>query len=141
MIDSAAQKLAAPVKALLDAGADSAQGARAALATWQAMAGALTPIIGPLGFSALYGRATKDASAVHPWLSDSRAPATDSLSFPALHEALQQQPLANTVAAHEALLQAFCGVLSSLIGEALTERLLRPVWDPPSSGTPAEPNL
>lgn len=140
MIDSAAQKLAAPVAALLEQGGDSAQAARIAVATWQGMAAALTPIIGPLGFSTLYARAVKLASTERPWLSAVQVPGTDAPAFPALRAVLQQQAAGDAAAGHAALLQAFCGVLSSLIGVALTERLLCTLWDSPSSGTPAEPN-
>ena len=38
------------------------------------------------------------------------------------------------VAANAALLQNFQDLLTSLIGLSLTERLLSPVWDKPSSG-------
>ena len=140
MNDSAAQKLAGPVLELQDRGADGARIAAVAVATWRAMAQALTPIIGPLGFSALYGRALKLACDEHAWLAGIEGLATDSPTFPALHAALAQRPVVDAAAAHAGLLQSFCSVLSSLVGASLTERLLSTVWDPPSSGTSAEPN-
>jgi hypothetical protein len=136
--ESAAQKLAGPVLELLDRGADGAGIAAAAVVTWRAMAAALTPVIGPLGFSALYARAVKLACAEHAWLSGVEGLASDTAAFPALHEALSQRAVVDAAAAHVGLLQAFCGVLSSLVGASLTERLLSTVWDSPSSGT--EPN-
>lgn len=139
MNDSAAQKLAGPVLELQDRGADGAGIAAAAVATWRAMAAALSPIIGPLGFLALYGRAVKVAGAEHGWLSHAEGLGIDAPSFPALQSALSQQPVADAAAAHASLLHAFCGALSSLIGAALTERLLCTVWESPSSGTSAEP--
>jgi hypothetical protein len=137
--ESAAQKLAGPVLELLDRGADRDGIAAAAVVTWRAIAATLTPIIGPLGFLALYGRAVKLAGAEHGWLSGADGLGIDAPAFPALHAALSQQPVAAAAAAHASLLNAFCGALSSLIGAALTERLLCTVWDPPSSGTSAEP--
>lgn len=140
MTESVAHNLAAPVDALLHAGADGAQAAAAALVTWQGVEAALAPIVGKLGFSALYARALSLACVEHPLLRRLQAPASGASALPALHAVLLQQPVADAAAAHSSLLQTFCSVLSSLIGAALTERLLCAVSNPPSSGAPAEPS-
>lgn len=139
MLERVARNLAAPVIELLGTGAGSARIAESALGTWQAIEAALEPIIGPLGFSAIYGRAVKLARVEHPFLADIQGPATAPPSLQRLHAVLQDRPADAAAAAHSTLLVSFCEVLSSLVGAALSERLLRTVGDSPSSGTSPEP--
>lgn len=140
MIDRVARKLAAPVAELLGADADVERIAAAALETWQRIEAALAPIIGPLGFSSIYGRALKRSCAEHQWLCSIPPSSKDGPALAALHTALVQRSDAEAVAAHASLLQSFCEILSSLVGPALTERLLRNAWDPQSSNPSPEPS-
>ncbi|MDO9286713.1 MAG: hypothetical protein Q7U26_17620 [Aquabacterium sp.] len=95
---------------------------------------ALTPIIGPRGVMALWQRSLHLTAAAHPWLA--------ALDLLLLAKAVGQRDAGDAAAAVNALLRAFHELLASLIGESLTERLLRTVWSPslalPTSGLPAQ---
>lgn len=120
-------------------GADSTRIAARASAVWSLVEAALAPIIGHRGFAALFKRSLLLASAAHVPLAGVVDKAGTPECLIALRTALEQQSSANAVAAHGALLQTFCDLLSVLIGESLTERLLQPVQDHLSSdGTARE---
>lgn len=106
---------------------DAARIADAMLATWRDIEAALTPIVGRLGVAALYKRSLYLASSGHPWLSalGSGDPATMDLA--ALKSVVAQQAGADAALGASAFLQTFQQLLSSLVGPALTERLLRSV--------------
>ena len=114
-----------------------------ALATWRDLAAALSPIIGQRGVAAPYKRSLRFTCASHPWLenADKGALSPSALSatdLDALREVLAQQTDLEAGAASGALLQNLQGLLSSLIGPSLTERLLRSACDPTSSGQAAQ---
>ncbi|HEX7130624.1 MAG TPA: hypothetical protein VF217_11245 [Rhodanobacteraceae bacterium] len=119
-----------------DKGMDAAQTADLAVATWRKIDGALWPIIGHAGVAALFKRslylARLEAPALIAMLDIEIAPG----DFALLRETLARQSSAHAAAAVQAgLLKTFLDLLASLIGAALTERLLRSVWDNnPSSG-------
>lgn len=118
-------------------GADSARIAEMAFALWGRVQSALAPIIGQRGFAALFKRSLLLASAAHGPLADVAAAADSPDSLAALRATLAGQSSTNAVAAHGALLQTFCDLLAGLIGESLTERLLQPVQDNPTSDSTA----
>ena len=124
--------------ALTRKGETAGQVADAMVSTWQAIDSALSPIVGQRGVAMLYKRSLHLASAAHPWLAgaDEASPATMDLE--ALQSVFAQQGALPAAAAGGTLLQTFHELLSSLIGPSLTERLLRPVWAPFSSGPPAQ---
>lgn len=95
-----------------------------AVATWRSVYAALEPIIGHRGMCALYQRSLHLACPEFPWLGAVHATALDSGDFDALRIALLQQPGAVGIAAHRRLLDTFCTLLSGLIGDSLTARLL-----------------
>lgn len=115
---------------------DCARTADLAIATWRKIDDALWPIIGHAGMAALFKRglylAGADQPALMAMVEDEIAPG----DFALLRETLAQQSSAQAAAAMQAaLLKTFLDLLTSLIGAALTERLLRSVWDNnPSSG-------
>lgn len=94
---------------------------------------ALSPIIGQPGVEALFKRSIYLTRAAHPCLAIFVDDTTHPDALAALQAALAQQANGTAVAANAALLQNFEELLTSLIGASLTERLLRPVWDTPSS--------
>lgn len=118
-------------------GADSASIAERAFAMWGRVEAALVPIIGQRGFAALFKRSLLLASAAHIALAEVAVEADTPGCLTALRATLAQQPSANAIAAHGALLQTFCDLLAGLIGESLTERLLQPDQDNPSSDSTA----
>jgi hypothetical protein len=84
---------------------------------------------------ALFRRSLQLTSATYTWLPGSAA---GSEPLAALHVALLQQTPADALAAQAVLLQTFVDVLGKLIGTSLTDRLLRPVLEPSSSGDAAQ---
>lgn len=114
--------------------ADASRVAEMAVAIWMDVGIALSPIIGQPGVDALLKRSLHLARDAYPCLAivgkDTARP--DLLA--ALQSSLSKQTSEDAVAANLGLLQSFQNLLTSLIGLSLSERLLRPVWETPSSG-------
>ena len=115
--------------------AEAEQFAALAVATWRAIDRELTPIIGARGFAAVYQRSLFLTPGSLSALSPAQGDAEPADPFEALRLALLRLSGADARSANAALLQTFRDLLVSLIGSALTERLLRPVWTPPANGT------
>jgi hypothetical protein len=128
----------APLGHRLAAPADVGQVAQAILALWLEVDQALNPIIGQRGVAALYHRSLKLAAADHPWLADAQSGLLAAIDPSALESALLQQSAEQAAAGGSALFETFRGLLASLVGASLTERLLRSVWAPPSVAPPAQ---
>lgn len=119
---------------LANAGADAGHIANEAVSMWRDVDAALSPIIGQRGVAALFRRSVSLIRPEHAWLAAvQEGAAQPDDDFAALRSTLSQQTSSNAVAANNALLQKFVDLLTNLIGESLTERLLRSVWDNPSS--------
>jgi len=116
----------------------STQIAAAVLAIWEEIDDALTPIVGPLGLIALYRRTVHLAAAQHPWLAGRDEGMLTDTDPAVLKSVLAQRSSAEAAAGGSAFLNTFHELLASLIGPSLTARLLRSVWEPPSSGTAAQ---
>jgi hypothetical protein len=116
----------------------STQIAAAVLAIWEEIDDALTPIVGPLGLIALYRRTVHLAAAQHPWLAGRDEGVLTHTDPAVLKSVLAQRSSAEASAGGSAFLNTFHELLASLIGPSLTARLLRSVWEPPSSGTAAQ---
>jgi hypothetical protein len=116
------------------AGWDSGSIASLIVSVWRDIDAALAPIIGHRGVAALFRRTLHLVRHDYPWLTASHESMADPMDFTALHSTLSQRTSANVVAANGALLQKFLEQLASLIGESLTERLLRAVVDTHSTG-------
>lgn len=112
---------------IAEQGQSAAQIADAAVLSWRAIHGALSPVIGARGVHALYRRTLYLTRNAHPWL-DGGLEATEPGDFSDLRATLARQTSVVAAEGHGALLQQFLGLLTSLIGTSLTERLLRPVW-------------
>ncbi len=119
-----------------DAGIDEV--VAAIMAIWLESAAALDPIIGERGVAALLNRSLKLVSASHPWLAAGRGGALDAVDPAALEAALLLRPSAEAADGGAALFQAFRDLLVSLVGTALTTRLLHSVWTPSTGDTPAQ---
>ena len=94
----------------------------------QAIEAALAPIIGLRGVAALHRRSLHLAGRSHSWLAGLplSEPASDDAGI--LKALLSRQTSADAALGGAAFLQAFHGLLSSLVGLSLTERLLRSIW-------------
>ncbi|HEX7130722.1 MAG TPA: hypothetical protein VF217_11760 [Rhodanobacteraceae bacterium] len=114
---------------------DAAQAVDRAVAAWRRIDDALWPIVGHAGMAALFKRSLYLARVDHPALTPMVDAEIAPGDFALLREILAQQPGAAAAAAIQAgLLKTFLGLLTDLIGPALTERLLRSARAPPSGG-------
>jgi hypothetical protein len=119
-------------------GADAAQIAESLAATWEEIAAALAPVIGKRGVAALYWRCRYLAGSTHPWLAATPEDVPMTMDIQALKSVVANRSRADAVAGGSALLQAFHELLSSLIGPALTERMLRSIWTDSSTAPAAQ---
>ena len=88
----------------------------------------LTPILGVRGVAALYQRCVHLTRAHHHWLGEAAEVAQPTIELAALTSAYARQAPAEAHTAAQALLHCFHDLLASLIGHALSARLLDPVW-------------
>jgi hypothetical protein len=107
---------------------DTGAVAGAAVITWNQMAAELVPVIGVRGVDVLFNRALNLTSATFPWLTTVREHVDGAARLSDFRAHLEGQEAAVAVDAASALLAKFIELLSALIGEGLTERLLMPVW-------------
>jgi hypothetical protein len=106
-------------------GADVAREAREdLLQPWMRLAERLSPLIGDSGFCALYGRTVQLAGGQFDWLPDSHSCKSIGHLFATLRERYGAVDPALAGIANAALLTTFTKLLTTLIGEALTNRLL-----------------
>lgn len=128
------------LRARLKPGAGVDEVADAVLALWGAIGRALDPIIGQRGVAALYHRSLKLTARSHPWLAVVPAgPLADAdADLAALKAAFTRQSAEAAVAGGDALFETFRELLASLVGDPLTERLLRSVWTPPQGAVPQQ---
>lgn len=99
-----------------------------AITQWELMATQIILIIGEGGFSALYLRSLHLSQATFPWLpSDSLSLQADA-RFAHLKTSLEGQSPELVSAANHLLLITLTDILASLLGEALTIRILNSAW-------------
>jgi len=122
-------------------GAEASTLAASITSTWQQIEQALTPILGARGVAALFKRALFLTNDRFPWMEEALA----AVEAPGEHSALDgfglvlgRQSAEAAAAGGGAFLSTFHGVLISMIGATLTERLLQSVWGTLSSGPPAQ---
>jgi hypothetical protein len=117
-----------------DSDVPAAEMAARAIALWHQVVTPFAQIIGPRGATALLRRALVLTATRHPWLTQAVTAAPSGQDLSSLAAAFERRPAADVSAANEALLRNFFDLLASLIGAALTQRLLREALDPPASG-------
>jgi hypothetical protein len=142
MQPNGAQRIEAALAKKITAGASPASIAESACTVWQGITAALSPIVGTQGVAAFFKRSLHLTRAEHPVLTAVYAAASDPGDYAALRQALASNPTsAGAAAVNGALLVNFQNLLSGLIGESLTERLLKPATDIPSTDphTPQDP--
>ena len=88
----------------------------------------LEPLLGVRGVAALYQRSLHLARIRHPWLTDPVEIAQPTIDLAALPAAFAREGRAEAAVGALAVLQSFHDLLASLIGHALSTRLLDPVW-------------
>ncbi|MBY0410922.1 MAG: hypothetical protein K2Q97_12540 [Burkholderiaceae bacterium] len=114
--------------------------ADAAVARWESMVNALTPVLGQRGVAALYRRTLHVAGRTHPCLLQAFE-VTEPIGFAPLHKVLLEQPADRAAMATDASIQTFHDLLNSLIGIPLTQKLLGSLWSPTFSGSPVQDSL
>lgn len=116
-------------------GADSSAIADAAIRTWTGAASELAQLIGEGGVRALYTRSLHLTRSTFPWLPAVEEPAQKDAPFAALRASLERRAPVEAINASTAFLVTFSELLVTLIGEALSTRLLRSAWADGDSGT------
>jgi hypothetical protein len=109
--------------------ADAIEIAAAVAAVCGEIDAALRPVVGQRGVAALFDRTVKLTAVAHPWLLQLGQSAMADFDPTTLKSLLQQQTAATALSCGKQLLVNFEQLLASLIGAALTERLLQPVRD------------
>jgi hypothetical protein len=100
--------------------------------TWQRVAARISPVIGERGTDTLLSRCVHLTSNDYPWLAMAGDQGERESRLAVIKTRLAgAQPDAAREAGY-ALLTTFIGLLTTLIGETLTERLMGPVWTSPS---------
>jgi hypothetical protein len=130
-----------PLASRLSVDASAEQVAETVVAVWLEIERALNPVIGHRGVGALYNRSLKLASPAYPWLAIGPPDVLAAVDLQALKATLAQQAAVEAAAGGGALFHAFHGLLASLVGDSLTERLLRSVWAPSAGASPAQDTL
>jgi hypothetical protein len=95
---------------------------------WKRLALRLSPLIGESGFCALYGRALRLVVPQFDWLKAAQPGKNAEHSLVALSGVYATVHIDAATAANTALLNTFTQLLSALIGQALTNRLLDSAW-------------
>jgi hypothetical protein len=125
--DEKRQQLIKAVLALAAGGADT-QGDPSPLWAWERLAAHLTPLIGDAGFGAIYGRALRMTAPQFQWLTVMPPPQTIDASFRTLSEDFLSVDSEEMLQANRVLLDRLTGLLSALIGDLLTMRILESAW-------------
>lgn len=105
-----------------------AKDADAAIALWTPLAIHVISIVGEAGFDSLYARSVFLTQSTFPWLVVSSPSLNTSHHFAALTASFEGQPSDQARAANCLLLITFTNIMASLIGEALTTRILSSAW-------------
>jgi hypothetical protein len=122
----------------IDDGADATQIAAFIVADWQQIELILRPIVGARGVAALYQRSLFVSGKEYEWLTPCYRGIQAAIDLPLLKTALALQQRDIAVQGGTALFTTFHELLSSLVGEALTTRLLFSVWDSSLRGPTAQ---
>ena len=130
--------MAAALESRVGQSHDQAHVAASVVALWHEIERQLMPIIGARGVAALYGRTLYVTTRTHPWLGDAPEGVQASMDLETLYNAIAAQPRAIAIEGGRALFTAFHGLLESMVGAVLTERLLRDVMAPSTSGESAQ---
>lgn len=119
--------------------ADSRQTADAISAMWADIESALQPVLGQRGVAALFKRTLHLTATRHPWLAALSLGSTDSaVDMVELTEFFAQQSPSVATEAGCALFAIFRDLLTTLIGDRLSDRLLQPAWSTSSRAPSAQ---
>lgn len=120
---------------------DAGMIAEATLNIWRQMAAWLAPVIGTRGVEVLFSRALQLTSRTFPCLVVTGDQGDSAVLLASLKANLTASATNDAMEAGHALLVTFTKLLSTLIGESLTSRLLSPVLTFPSPISEQETEL
>lgn len=115
---------------------DAGAVANATLELWNQVAALLAPVIGTRGVDVLFSRSLYLTGSVFPLLVIAAGDQRDMADLlGGVNARLASCETNEAIEASHALLVTFTELLATLIGESLTEQLLRPAWavSPPAS--------
>lgn len=115
------------IKGLL--GSQKGKVADGAIKLWEQMANQIISIVGDVGFDSLYARSVFLTQSPYPWLVAGTLPLPTDLRFAELRVNLDGQTPEQARAANSLLLITFTDILAALIGEHLTDNILKSAWD------------
>lgn len=95
---------------------------------WERLAAELIAIIGEGGFDSLYPRSVHLVRVKFPWLATCHPAQQGESRFADLQASLEGRDFPQTSEASIALLITFIDILATLIGESLTNSILRSAW-------------
>jgi len=102
--------------------------AEAATDIWSQMAALLTPVIGVRGVDVIFRRSLYLASKDFPWLAPGEEHGDSAALLAGLKARLAVRDAEDAAEAACTLMATFLELLTTLIGESLTDRLMSPVW-------------
>ncbi|MBC7454420.1 MAG: hypothetical protein H7335_12075 [Massilia sp.] len=105
----------------------SQEHADASVVLWGSLAAELSAIIGERGFASLYSRSLNQAGARFAWLAP-HPPMASPDAFRLLASNLKTRAPAEAHAVNSAMLNIFIDTLIILIGELVTNNILRSAW-------------
>ena len=133
-MDAKSATIASAISQLATDGAGADRVAAFAAESMHAIHLALTPIIGDRGVAALYRRSLLLTGRDAPWVCSSYGDSGTCNDYATLQAAMAQQPAADALRIAQALFDNLYSILATLIGAALTERLLYPMFDTSAIG-------
>lgn len=118
---------------------DACAVAKATLELWNQVVALLAPVIGTRGVDALLSRSLHLTGRIYPLLAMAAGDQRDMATLlGAVNARLASCEMNEALEASHALLVNFTELLSTLIGESLTEQLLRPAWAVPPQASVQE---
>jgi hypothetical protein len=116
---------------------DAISVAEASTNAWRQVIARLTPVIGARGVDVIFRRSLYLASKAFPWLAFGEEHEGNAVLLTSLKAGLASGDTDSAIETSCTLAVIFIEVLTTLLGESLTVRLVRPVWALPSP--PPEP--
>jgi len=119
----------------VEAGADAKAVADVGVRAWERVTSQFAPLIGEGGVDALYARSLHLTRSTFPWLAVPQEPRQTDSPYTDLKLSLERREPNEAREAISALLVTFAELLTALIGETLTTRILSSAW---ANGGPDE---
>ena len=110
---------------------DASAVSEATASAWRQVDALLTPLIGANGVDVIFRRALSLTSKVFPWLAIGEEHGDSSALLVSLKVQLAGRDTATVTEVACTLMVTFIELLSTLIGESLTERIVSSIWASP----------